>query len=208
MNIPVEIPGLNTLIPEVAEGRLVVVEGGTDAAKSFFVRRIALTALRGSWPVTFVISRDRLELLGLLATEGGSPGPDGQLTIVEKESIHSLDEFATKSGLLVVDSFSFLTLELPAVELAHMLRHLRELCQTHGLSVLLAIDRGMMASHAEAVTAHMSDGLLQFHTQEGPEGVFRFLRISKWTGVGLVEKNIYYEFDGKRLAIDLRNRVI
>lgn len=208
MNIPIEIPGLSTLIPVVTEGRLVVVEGGADAAKSFFVRRLALTALRGQWPVTFVISRDRTELLGLLATEGGISQPDGRITIVERESIQNLDEFASRSELLIVDSFSFLTLNLPAVELAHMLRHLRELCQAHGLTTLLAIDRGMMAAHAEAVTAHMSDGFLQFHTQEGPEGVFRFLRISKWPGGGLVEKNIYYDFDGKRLAIDLRNRVI
>jgi len=208
MNIPIEIPGLSTLLPEVAEGRLVVVEGGADAAKSFFVRRVALSALRGPWPVTFVISRDRTELLGLLATEGGISQPDGALTIIEQESVESLDEFATRSGLLVVDSFSFLTLDLPAVQLARMLRHLRELCQEHGMSTLLAIDRGMMAPHAESVTAHMADGFLQFHTQEGPEGVSRFLRISKWSGGGLVEKNIYYEFDGKRLAIDLRSRVI
>lgn len=208
MNIPIEIPGLNTLIPELVEGRLVVVEGGTDAAKSFFVRRLALTALHGQWPVTFVISRDRTELLDLLATEGGISQPDGRLTVVERESVRSLDEFATRSGLLAVDSFSFLTLDLPAVDLAHMMRRLRGLCQTHGLSVLLATDRGMLEPHAEAVAAHMSDGFLQFFIQEGPEGAVRFLRISKWTGGKFVEKNVYYEFDGKRLAIDLRSRVI
>ena len=100
MNIPIEIPGLSTLLPEVAEGRLVVVEGGADAAKSFFVRRLALTALRGNWPVTFVISRDRTELLGLLGAEGGISQPDGALTIIEQESIESLDDFATRSGTI------------------------------------------------------------------------------------------------------------
>lgn len=208
MNIPVEIPGLDTIIPEVGEGRLVVVESGADAAKSFFVRRVALTAMRLEWPVTFVISRDRTELLGLLATEGGFAEPNGHLVIAEKESLRNLDEFTGRGGLVAVDSFSFLTLEMPAPDLARMLRHVREVCKQRGLTVLLGTDRGMLAPHAEAITAHMADGFLQFHTEEGPEGIVRFLRIPKWSGGKFVERNIYYDFDGERLAIDLRRRVL
>lgn len=208
MNIPVEIPGLDTIIPEIGEGRLIVIESGADAAKSFFVRRLALTAMRVEWPVTFVISRDRVELMGLLAAEGAPMQPDGRVSVAERESIVSLDEYALRGGLLAIDSFSFLTLDLPASDLAHMLRRLRELCQTRGLTVLLATDRGMFEPRAEAITAHMADGFLQFHVREAPEGVVRFLRIPKWTGGRFIERNIYYQFDGKRLAIDLRSRVL
>lgn len=208
MGIPIEIPGLDTIVPEVGEGQLIVVESGADAAKSFFVRRLALTAMRVGWPVTFVISRDRSELLHLLAAEGGPLTPNEEPTIAERESILSLDAYAVRGGLLAVDSFSFLTLNLPASDLAHMLRRLREMCRGQGLTVVLATDRGMLAPHAEAVTTHMADGFIQFHAQEGPEGVLRFLRIPKWTGGKFVERNIYYAYDGKRLAIDLRSRVL
>ncbi len=208
MNIPVEVPGLDSVIPEVAEGRLIVIESGADAAKSFFVRRLALTAMRLDIPVSFVISRDRIELSQLLAIEGAPMLPDGRASIAERESVRSLDEYALRGGLLAVDSFSFLTLDLPATDLAHLLRRLRELCQTRGLTVLLATDRGMFEPRAEAITAHMADGFVQFHVREAPEGVVRFLRIPKWSGGRFVERNIYYDFDGKRLAIDLRSRVL
>jgi hypothetical protein len=58
------------------------------------------------------------------------------------------------------------------------------------------------------VVTHLSDGYLQFHAREGPEGVLRFLRIPKWMDGKFVDRNIYYEFDGKRIAIDLRRRVL
>src|ERR1700691_4378907 len=57
MGIPVEVPGLNTIIPEIGEGRLVVVESGADPAKSFFVRRLTLSAVQAHLAVTFVTSR-------------------------------------------------------------------------------------------------------------------------------------------------------
>jgi hypothetical protein len=55
---------------------------------------------------------------------------------------------------------------------------------------------------------HLSDGFIQFHAREGPEGVLRFLRIPKWMDGKFVDRNIYYEFDGKRISVDLRSRVL
>jgi len=208
MGIPVEVPGLDTILPEVAEGSVVVVESGADSAKNFFVRRLGLTALRIGWPVTFVISRDRGELLNLFGLEGGSNGTDDHLKIVERDAVGDLSEFAGRGGLLAVDSFSLLTLDLQTAELAAMLRGLRAQCREKRTSVLLGTDRGMFEPRGEAVVAHLADGVLQFHSREGPEGLIRFLRIPKWTEGRFFDRNIYYEFDGKRIAIDLRSRVL
>jgi KaiC/GvpD/RAD55 family RecA-like ATPase len=207
MNIPIEVPGLDTILPELGQGQLIVVESGADLAKSYFVRKLALTALRNNWPVTFVISRDKTELQTLLLAEG-MVEPDGHLAIFERDSIDSFEEFVQPGGLLALDSFSFLTLNIPAPALSQLMRHLRGLCRSLNLTVLLATDRGMFEPRAQAVATHMADGFLQFDAREGADGVIRFLRIPKWTGGKFVDRNIYYEFDGKRLAIDLRNRVL
>jgi KaiC/GvpD/RAD55 family RecA-like ATPase len=208
MGLAVEVPGLDTIIPEVAEGRVVVVESGADPAKSFFVRRLALTALKANWPVTFIVSRDREELLGLLSREGGPIGLADDLEIIEQDAIDDLAKPAAKGGLLAVDSFSLLTLDLPSAIIAAMLRSLRAQCRERLTTVVLGTDRGMFEPRGEAVVSHLADGVLQFHSREGPEGLIRFLRIPKWTEGKFFDRNIYYEFDGKRLAMDLRSRVL
>ena len=209
MSIPIEVPGLDTIIPELSEGKVVLVESGADAAKSFFVRRLSLTAGRAGWPDTFVTSRDRDELQSQLAVErGGAVLPERWIQIFERDVVQALEEFAGNGGLLAIDSFSFLTLDLPADGLARSLRGLRSLCRHRGTTAVLATDRGMFEPRAEAVAIHLADGVLQFHTREGPEGVQRFLRIPKWMDGRFVDRNIYYEFDGRRIAIDLRSRVL
>jgi KaiC/GvpD/RAD55 family RecA-like ATPase len=208
MGLPVEVPGLDTILPEVTAGRIVMVESGADSAKSFFVRRLALTALRSQWPVTFVTSRDREELLSLLSKEGGPLGLGGDLDVIEKDSVDDLAHFASKGGLLAIDSFSLLTLDLAPSVLAAMMRALRAKCRELLTTVILGTDRGMFEPRGDAVVSHLADGLLQFHSKEGPEGLIRFLRVPKWTEGRFVDRNIYYEFDGKRIAIDLRSRVL
>jgi KaiC/GvpD/RAD55 family RecA-like ATPase len=209
VNIPVEVPGLDTIIPEIEAGRVLVVESGADSAKSFFVRRLSLSAGRVGWPVTFVTSRDELEVRALLQAEGEDPGWGRDwVRVTERDGIESFEEFEPHGGLLTVDSFSYLTLNLPPVELAASLRRLRSACRARRMTAILATDRGMLDTRAEAVVSHLSDGVLQFHAREGPEGVLRFLRIPKWMDGKFVDRNIYYEFDGKRIAIDLRRRVL
>jgi KaiC/GvpD/RAD55 family RecA-like ATPase len=209
MGIPIEVPGLDTIIPELGEGRLVVVESGADMAKSFFVRRLVLTAGRVGWPATFVTSRDRDELLGQLAAERGATVlPDSWVTVQERDAVNDLVEFGERGGLLAVDSFSFLTLDLRPDALAQSLRGLRSLCRRRGTTAVLATDRGMFDPRSEAIATHLADGFLQFHTREGPEGVVRFLRVPKWMDGKFIDRNVYYEFDGRRIAIDLRSRVL
>lgn len=209
MGIPVEIPGLHTLIPEIGDGHIVLVEGGADPAKSFFVRRVTLSALKGHRPVTFVTSRDRDELRGLLEKEGGRPAwEERSVEVLEENEVSDLTPYASGGGLLAVDSFSFLALGLAGPELARLLRELRSRCRDRGTTVVLGTDRGMFEPRAEAVSAHLVDGVIQFHAKEGPEGLIRYLRIPKWPDGRFVDRNIYYDFDGQRIAVDLRSRVL
>jgi KaiC/GvpD/RAD55 family RecA-like ATPase len=209
MGIPVEIPGLDTLIPELEEGKIVVVESGADPAKSFFVRRMCITAMHRGWPVTFITSRDEGEVKQLFSAESPpSMEPPVEPLILERDEVNDLPEFGGRGGLVAVDSFSFLTLGLDAPLLAEMMRNLRAQCRGKSTTVILGTDRGMFEPRAEAVTSHLSDGMLQFHAREGPEGLNRFLRIPKWMGGRFVDRNVYYDFDGRRLVIDLRQRVI
>jgi KaiC/GvpD/RAD55 family RecA-like ATPase len=209
MGLPVEVPGLDTIIPQVEEGRIVVVESGADEAKSFFVRRLARTALGLNWPVTFLTSRDGSELSQSLV-DGGTPPPVGAagLQVFERESLRDWDGIEAFRGLLAVDSFSFLTLDISAPALSDLLRRLRSVGHAYGLTVVLATDRGMFDPRSEAIVIHLADGLIQFHSKEGPEGIVRYLRVPKWTAGRFVDRNVYYEYDGKRLAIDLRRRVL
>ncbi len=209
MGLPVEVPGLDTIIPQVGEGKIVVVESGADEAKSFFVRRLARTALGMNWPVTYLTSRDGPELSKSLV-DGGAPPPSGAagLRVVERESLREWDGIDSFRGLLAIDSFSFLTLDLTAAQISELLRGLRMAGHLNGLTAVLATDRGMFEPRAEAIVIHLADGFIQFHSKEGPEGVVRFLRVPKWTEGRFVDRNVYYEYDGKRLAIDLRRRVL
>jgi hypothetical protein len=209
MGIPIEVPGLDTLIPQLDEGEVVIAESGADPAKSYFIRRICLTAMHQGWPVSILTSRDRAELTSLLEKE--SPPrlePPRTPQLVELEELNDLDEYAFRGGLIAIDSFSFLTLVLEPTPLAQMLRRLRTLCREKRTIALLGTDRGLVEPRSEAVTTHLADGVIQFHAREGPEGLIRFLRIPKWRDGRFVDRNVYYDFDGKRMAIDLRRRVI
>ena len=209
MGIPIEVPGLDSIIPDLGEGRLVVAESGADPAKSFFVRRLCSTAARRDLPVSFITSRGRDEVLNLFSEEGRlPPWTEQQLDVVESDGLDELDGHGSRGGLLAIDSFSFLTLDLPPPRLSKLLRALRELGRRKGTAVILATDRGMTDPRSEAIVVHLVDGVIQFHAREAPEGLVRFLRIPKWTEGRFVDRNIYYQFDGKRIAVDLRSRVL
>jgi KaiC/GvpD/RAD55 family RecA-like ATPase len=209
MSLPVEVPGLDTIIPHIEEGKIIIAESGADSAKSFFVRRLALTAARLGQDVSFVTSRDQEEVRLQFVREAG-PGlkVDGWLHLYERDAVQRFDEFAPAGGILAVDSFSFLSLNLSGTELAATLRSLRAICRDQHTLVVLATDRGMLSPQCEAIVDHLADGLLQFHAREASERILRFIRIPKWSDGTFVDRNVYYEFDGRRLAIDLRSRVL
>ena len=209
MSLPVEVPGLDTILPEIGDGTIVIVEGGADLAKSFFIRRLCRTALHAGRPVSFITSQDARELTQLFARENGeSSGATGQIRVLERDSVDSLSEFVPVGGLLAVDSFSFLTLGVAPADLARMLRDLHRASRESGTTALLATDQGMLDPRSEAVVTHLAEGHIEFHAQEGTEGLVRFLRVPKWADGRFIDRNIYYDFDGRRIAIDLRSRVL
>ena len=209
MTLPVEVPGLDTILSGIDDGTIIIVEGGADLAKSFFVRRLCRTALHAGRQVSFVTSRDSHELKEMFARENGeSFGAGAKVHVMERDTVDSLTEFVPLEGILAVDSFSFLTLGLTPTDLAKMLRDLHRVARENRATVLLATDQGMLDPRAEAVVTHLAEGHIEFHAQEGNEGVVRFLRIPKWADGRFIDRNIYYDFDGRRMAIDLRSRVL
>lgn len=209
MSLKIEVPGLDTLLSEIDDGTVVIIEGGADLAKSFFVRRLCRTALHSGRSVSFVTSRDARELQAVFSRENGeASGVAGGIKVLEKDAIDSLVEFVPPGGLLAVDSFSFLTLGLAPTDLALMLRELHRVARGEGTTTLLATDQGMLDPRAEAVVTHLAESHIEFRAMEGTEGLIRFLRIPKWADGRFVDRNIYYDFDGRRIAIDLRSRVL
>ena len=209
MSLAVEVPGLDTLLSEISDGTIVIVEGGADVAKSFFVRRLCRTALHAGRPVSFVTSRDANEIREMFARENGGTGNGGTgIQVIERDTVDSLDEYVPAGGLLAVDSFSFLTLGLTPTDLARMLRDLHRIARENRTTTLLATDQGMLDPRSEVVVTHLAEGHIEFHAQEGAEGLVRFLRVPKWADGRFVDRNIYYDFDGRRMAIDLRSRVL
>lgn len=209
MNLPVEVPGLDTIIPVIPEGAIIIVEGGADVAKSFFARRLCRTAFAAHQPVVFVTSRDEQEIRERFLRESNGSGEEiSGIRVLERDSVASLSEYAAAGGVLAVDSFSFLTLELSASQLAQLLRELRRVCLERMTSVILTTDQRMFETRSEAVVTHLAEGHIAFHAQEGTEGIIRFLRIPKWPDGRFVDRNIYYEFDGQHILIDLRSRVL
>ena len=209
MSIAVEVPGLDTILPEISEGTIVLIEGGADLAKSFFVRRLCRTAIHMGRSVTFVTSRDGRELREMFTRENGEAnGGTSAIQVFERDSVDNLSEFIPRKGLLAVDSFSFLTLGLAPADLAQMLRDVHRISREGESTTLLATDQGMMDPRSEAVVAHLAEGHIAFHAQEGTDGLVRFLRVPKWADGRFIDRNIYYDFDGRRIAIDLRSRVL
>ena len=209
MSLPVEVPGLDTIVSEIPDGVIIIVEGGADLAKSYFVRRLCRTAVHSGRPVTFVTSRDAGELRALFARENGEASDAAaQLRVHERDTVDNLVEFVPPGGLLAVDSFSFLTLDLSPADLARMLRDLHRVVRDKTATCVLVTDEGMFEPRSEAVVAHLVEGHIGFHAQEGTEGLIRFLRIPKWADGRFIDRNIYYDFDGRRMAIDLRSRVL
>jgi KaiC/GvpD/RAD55 family RecA-like ATPase len=209
MDIPIEIPGLESLIPHVGGGAVLAAESGPDPAKSYFLRKLCLTVLREGGDVSFITSRGRDEIEGLFRFEGSkTPDYSETLHVWERDALNSLEEIGEPKGVLAIDSFTLLTLDLRSAQVAALLRGLRALSRQQGTTILLATDRGIQEPSAEAVTNYLSDCVMQFFAKEGPEGILRYLRIPKWTDGKFVDRNIYYDFDGKRMAIDLRRRVI
>jgi archaellum biogenesis ATPase FlaH len=110
--------------------------------------------------------------------------------------------------MTVVDSFSYLTFDLGAAAFRSVLRDFRKACRERGRIVLLTVDRGMLSDAFAALVGHSADHVVSFEIKEAPDGVLRYLRLPKAAGGSGLDRNIHYAFDGRRIAVDLRNRIL
>jgi len=188
MPIPVEVPGLDAFIPEVPEGRLVLLEGGLAPAKSALARRVLATA------------QSQGRAVRLLSTR---PAEGETLPATEVSSWPS----EWPAADVAVDSFSLLHLGTGAAEVADRLRRMRKACAANGTVAVLVLDDGQMEPAAVAAAHHLADGVVQFRARDDPEGAIPYLRVPKWMARGGTERNVYYGFDGEALLVDTRRRV-
>ena len=204
MPIPLGLPGLENVVPEIPDGRILVVEGGTDPTKSFFARHIARQAAVEDRLVTLVTSRGAEEIVAHYERHDGAPEA---LRVHEAAAWDDMEAGLGETSDLVVDSFSFLALSATRQELTQGLRAMRARCRATGDVAVLSMERGMLDAAAEAVVHHLADGILQFHVREDTEGIVQYVRIPRWMDGGVHTRNIYYSFDGRRILVDTRNRV-
>jgi KaiC/GvpD/RAD55 family RecA-like ATPase len=191
MPVAVEVPGLDAYLPEVPDGRLVLLEGGLAPAKGHLARQLGRTAAAQGRPVALLTTRGAEDADGLRVqpvtawpAAGAPPGHD-----------------------LVVDSFSLLALDASPAEVAQRVRALRDACARDGRIAILVLDDGHLDAAARAACHHLADGVVQFLSRDDPEGLVPYLRVPKWMDGAGVDKNLFYGFTGRQILIDTRRRV-
>jgi KaiC/GvpD/RAD55 family RecA-like ATPase len=205
MAIKIDIPGLDRLLPEIADGTILLVEGDIDPSKNFFAHYLARSAAAQDQRVRFITSRDKDYVRRGLMLWGDLPPHIG---LAEASVWSDMFKQALDGSVLVVDSFSYLVSEMKPENLRSVMRDFRKACRENKMIAALVIDRAMLSPATLAYVAHSADAVLEFFTRETPEGLQRFLRFPKLTDGTTYDRNIYYGFDGRRISVDLRNRVL
>ena len=205
MDIPIEIPGLNQMIPSLQTGRLVMVRGGEDQAKRYFAQYLGEMGKKQGLSLIYVTSREKDEVFD----QYRSSFNDGQgITVLEEQSPIQWALLLREGTLLVIDSFSYLMMDADMASFRGSLEGMRQACRKNGSVVVLVVDRGMITPEKEAVTLHLVDGAVDFLTKETNEGLVRFIRIGRWMGNRVHDENIFYTFEEQHINVDLRKRVV
>lgn len=204
MGISITIPGLSQFIEEIPDGNLILIEGGIDPISAIFVQKLACTAYNEGKSVIYITSRTKEEVHGQICY---FQSEKFDFPIVEERSHRHWKDFITDNSLVVLDSFSYLSIGDTLVEVRHTLEEFLKLCKQLNAIVLLTTERGMLDKKVEITTSHLSDGIFQFMSRDTSEGISRFIRIPKWINGMSFDENIHYTFDGKQINVDLRSRV-
>jgi KaiC/GvpD/RAD55 family RecA-like ATPase len=195
---------LSNFVKDVPDGSLVHVEGGIDSVKSAFAIQLAGSAAERGWLALFVSTR----WLPDLRSEVESAFPKGAFEILSAQDSSSLAGHASPKTVLVVDSFSYLSLDMGPAALKKTLESLRGACKNTGCIAILVTDAGTMGRERDSIVTQACDGVVQFLSRESQERYSRFIRVPKWVGGGSIGENLYYDYDGGRINIDLRARVV
>jgi archaellum biogenesis ATPase FlaH len=204
MGISVSIPGLDEFVDKIPNGNLILVEGSIDPITSIFVQKLATISSKNDRKVTYITSKAKEEV-----TEQISYFQDEQVDfrIVEERSTRHWKDYIEKNSVIIIDSFSYLIIDRQLIEVRNILEEFLKLCKQLEAIVLITIEKGMLDEKIEVTCLHLADGIFNFLSKETQLGVMRYIRIPKWINGKAFDKNIYYNFDGKRINVDLRARV-
>jgi KaiC/GvpD/RAD55 family RecA-like ATPase len=203
MGIPITIAGLNEFIPEIPNGNTILVEGTIEPIKTIFVQHLAGEAKKRGHEVTYITSRAKEEVIEQLTYYNGTI----DFPIIEERSSRHWKDFIKEKTILVIDSYSYLVLDDTLHEVRTTLEELDTLCKQRHAIILLTVEKGMLEEKISITVSHIADGIIQFLSHDTAKGIARFIRIPKWLNRRSFDENIYYQFDGKRISIDLRARV-
>jgi archaellum biogenesis ATPase FlaH len=204
MGIPIAIVGLNQFIAEIPQGNLILVESSIDPIATIFVQNLAVFARKKGHDVTYITSRTKQEVCEQLIYYQKEPV---DIRVMEERSNRKWKDHITEKSVLILDSFSYLILDIPLVEVRSVLEEFLKLCQQLNAIVIITMEQGMLDSKVEIATGHLADGILKFLSKDTSKGIARFIRIQKWMKGQSFDENIYYSFDGKKINVDLRSRV-
>jgi len=205
MGIPINIVGLNQFIPEIPEGNLILIQSTMDPITTIFTQNLAVFARKSGKDVTYITSRTQQEVCEQIDYYQKEKA-DG-IQVVEERSHRKWKEYIRPQSVVILDSFSYLILDIPLGEVKLILEEFLKECQERNAIVILTMEQGMLLRQVEIAAGHLSDGILHFLSKDTSKGVARFIRIVKWMRAKSFDENIYYTFDGKRINIDLRARV-
>lgn len=205
MGIPIAITGLRDIISEIPEGNLIVAVSSISPVSTVFAQKIAVVASQHGYPTTYVTSRTAQEVREQILYYQNESAPE--VRIVEERSPMRWKDYINEHSLLVINSFSYLVLELSIGEVRIILEEFLHYCQERNAVVFLTMEDGMLDRKIEIATSHLADGIFQFMLKETSKGVAQFIRIPKWMKAQSFNDNINYTFEDKGIKVDLRSRV-
>jgi archaellum biogenesis ATPase FlaH len=203
MGLPINIVGLNEFIKDIIFGSIILVEGNIEPIKSIFVQNLGIHAQQNNYDVNFISSRAKEEIIEQVSYLN----KEIDFNVIEERSSRHWKDFLKKKSILIIDSFSYLVLEDSIIDVRNILEELDSLCKKKSAIIILTVEHGMLDEKVRITVGHLADGIIQFLSRDTTDGVARFIRIPKWVNRKSFDENIFYQFDGKRINVDLRARV-
>lgn len=203
--LKIPVVGMDQFVDKIPDGTIILFEGGLDNLPSYLVQSIGDLATSERREVTYITSKSIQDVTDQVKTVMGKDVP---FYIIESVKMEDWPKFMRPRSVMIVDSFSYLVLEKDIENVKKHLEIIRKLAKENKGVVLLLSHRGLLNEHKEEIARYLSDGIVQFHTKDMPEGIVRYMRFPKWTNGKTIDLNIFYNYENKRFNVDLRSRVI
>lgn len=203
MGITINVVGLTEFIKEIPDGNIILIEGSIEPIKTIFVQILAIQASTKGYEVNYITSRAKEEIIEQISHLTS----EVNLNVIEERSSRHWKDFIKENSVLIIDSFSYLILDDSIGEVRSTLEEMDSCCKKMNAIILLTIENGMLDKKVHTAVGHLADGLIQFLSRETSDRVARYIRIPKWLNRKSFDEHIFYQFDGKRINIDLRARI-